>query len=224
MRDWDHHHRKAMKSNSSYHWNMYKKLRNFVNKEVKSSKSRYYHELIEQSKGDSSKIWKAVNDVSSRSNKSSRPQCIVTNGVQHTYSKSIATTLNTYFASVGKSLSAKFASISPNISLKGNDTPETQFQLREIKESFVLKQLLALKTNKAIGLDKISVRLLKCASHSIYHPVTKLLNLSITTCCFPKVWKCSKVRVGTKRGPPFMDPLLDPLNTQYLFSTNSTYA
>lgn len=88
MRDRDHHHRKAMKSNSSHHWNMYKKFKNFVNKEVKSSKSRYYHELIEQSKGDSSKIWKAFNDVSSRSNKSSRPECIVASGVQHTDSNS----------------------------------------------------------------------------------------------------------------------------------------
>ena len=65
---------------------------------------------------------------------------------------------------------------------------------------FVLKQLLALKTNKAIGLDKISAKLLKCVSHSIYQSVTKLLNLSTTTCCFPEVWKCSKVTALFKSG------------------------
>jgi hypothetical protein len=41
MQDRDYHHRKAAKSNKTYHWNMYKQLRNFVNKEVKSAKSKY---------------------------------------------------------------------------------------------------------------------------------------------------------------------------------------
>ena len=50
----------------------------FVNKEVKSAKSKYYCELIEQSKGDSRRIWKAVNEGSSRDNKSSTSQYIVT--------------------------------------------------------------------------------------------------------------------------------------------------
>jgi hypothetical protein len=74
MQDRDYHHRKAVKSNKTYHWNMYKQLRNFVNKEVKSAKSKHYCELIEQSKGDYSRIWKAVNELSSRDNKSSTPQ------------------------------------------------------------------------------------------------------------------------------------------------------
>ena len=40
--------------------------RNFVNREIKSSKSNYYCNLIEESKGDSSMVWKAVNEASSR--------------------------------------------------------------------------------------------------------------------------------------------------------------
>ena len=43
-------------------------------------------------------------------------------------------------------------------------------------ESFGLQQLCSLKPNKAIGLDRISARLLKCASFSICSSVTKLLN------------------------------------------------
>ena len=49
-RDRDYHHRKAVKSNSSYHWEMYRKLRNFVNEEIKSSKSKYYCELLRRVK------------------------------------------------------------------------------------------------------------------------------------------------------------------------------
>ena len=42
MRDCDYHYRKAVKSNSEFHWNMYKKLKCLVNKQVKKSKADYY--------------------------------------------------------------------------------------------------------------------------------------------------------------------------------------
>ena len=42
MRDRDYHHRKAVKSNSSYHWEMYRKLRNSVNK------SKYYLTIMNE--------------------------------------------------------------------------------------------------------------------------------------------------------------------------------
>ena len=78
--------------------------------------------------------------------------------------------------------------------------PKSQLQLAELEESFVLQQLLALKTNKAIGLDKISARLLKNSAHTIALSVTKLLNLSIKTGKFPKLWKCSKITALFKSG------------------------
>ena len=39
MRDWDFHHAKAIKTNSKYHWDMFRKMKNFVNKEVKKCKA-----------------------------------------------------------------------------------------------------------------------------------------------------------------------------------------
>jgi uncharacterized protein (DUF2252 family) len=156
---------------------MYKKLRNFVNKEVKSAKARYYCKLIEQSKGNSSRIWKAVNEISSRDNKSSTPQYILTDGTVHTL----------------RLLAAKFTTVSQTFTASPTHVPETMFELEEVQESYVLAQLQTLKTNKAIGLDKISARLLKCASCSISKSITKLLNLSIKSNHFLKIWKCAKV-------------------------------
>ena len=71
MKDRDFHHRKAVKTNSVFHWACYRKLRNRVNREVKAAKSRYYCDLMLEAKGDSGKIWQAVNEVSSRKAKSS---------------------------------------------------------------------------------------------------------------------------------------------------------
>ncbi|CAH3020712.1 unnamed protein product, partial [Porites evermanni] len=109
MKDRDFHHRKAVKTNSAFHWARYRKLRNRVNREVKAAKSKYYCDLILEAKGDSGKIWKAVNEVSSRKTKSSSPQCIVVDGVEHTTPASIASVLNCYFSSIGRSLANKIS-------------------------------------------------------------------------------------------------------------------
>ena len=64
----------------------------------------------------------------------------------------------------------------------------------------MLQQHLTLKTNKAISLDKIRASLLKNSAHTIALSVTKLLNLSIKTGKFPKLWKCSKITALFKSG------------------------
>ena len=46
------------------------------------------------------------------------------------------------------------------------------FSFCSITESFVLKPLKTLKTNKAIGLDRISARLLKDYTDQTFQPVT----------------------------------------------------
>ena len=115
MRDRNYHLRKAQKSNSTYHWGMYRKLRNFVNREIKSSKSNYYCNLIEESKGDSSMVWKAENEASSRNVSSSISQYIIASGVQYNDPKSIATALNDYFVSVGRLLAEKFSQSLNNV-------------------------------------------------------------------------------------------------------------
>ena len=50
------------------------------------------------------------------------------------------------------------------------------FQLKEISEKEVREQLLTVKANKAIGLDNISARLLKCGALEITPSITKILN------------------------------------------------
>ena len=115
IRDRNYHLRKAQKSNSTYHWGMYRKLRNFVNREIKSSKSNYYCNLIEESKGDFSMVWKAVNEASSRNVSSSISQYIIASGVQYNDPKSIATALNVYFVSVGRLLAEKFSQSLNNV-------------------------------------------------------------------------------------------------------------
>ena len=96
MRDREFHHSKAIKIKSSHHWKMYKKLRLYVNKQVRKCKSDYYQDLILKNKGNPTKLWKTLNDVTGRKNTPS-VTCIVADNVTYTDSKSIAETLNLFF-------------------------------------------------------------------------------------------------------------------------------
>ena len=140
-----------------------------------------------------------MNEVCYRNSTSESVQCIISDGIQHTTPKSIASAMNSFFASIGKRLADKITTTWPSCN-SSTDLLKSQFQLAELEESFVPQQLLALKTNKAIGLDKISARLLKNSAHTIALSVTKLLNLSIKTGKFPKLWKCSKITALFKSG------------------------
>ena len=105
-RDWIH--RKALKSNSSQHWNTYRKLRNKVNCLVKSGKMKYYSDLFQDAKGNAKKkVWNEINEVCYRNSTSESVQCIISDEIQHTTPKSIASAMNSFFASIGKRLADK---------------------------------------------------------------------------------------------------------------------
>ena len=56
------------------------------------------------------------------------------------------------------------------------------------------------KTNKAIGLDNFSARLLKDSATIISASLTRLFNLSLETHIFPSLWKFGKVTELFKKG------------------------
>ena len=106
--------------------------------------------------------------------------------------------LNFHFATIEKILADKIPSVN-RVSSSSNKHSES-FEIKEVSEVEVLEQLLSLKPNKVIGLDSVSARLLKYDAHSPCPSVTKLLNLSIRSKKFPRIWKCSKVTALFKSG------------------------
>ena len=66
MRDRDAAKRKAMASNDTRDQANYKKLRNTINNNIKTSKASYYSHAFSQSKGNSRKTWQNINELTSR--------------------------------------------------------------------------------------------------------------------------------------------------------------
>ena len=76
----------------------------------------------------------------------------------------------------------------------------SSFELQPVTTEFVKGQLSQLKTNKAVGRDKISANLLRDGASVIVSPLCYIINLSLTSGQFPKSWKCANVNTLFKQG------------------------
>ena len=138
---------------------MYKKMRNFVNKEVKKCKAKYYSDLINKNKGNLSELWKTFNEITSKKSNSTITS-IEANSVLYTETNEIAQALNTHFPRIGTKLAAKIKKKLRLIASNSRkffppafsqwNSNNKSFSFHSIRESFVLKQLKTLKTNKGI--------------------------------------------------------------------------
>ena len=106
-RDRDYQWKQAQKSNNSqYQWQMYRKLKNCANSEEKKLKSGCYYRLIEDAKGDSSKMWKAIKETLPSNH--NEINVVFSHGKLQTDPRGIAETLNNHFSSIGKRLAKAF--------------------------------------------------------------------------------------------------------------------
>ena len=193
MHEREYHQKQAHKTNLEYHWQQFRELRNLVNNQVKLAKSKYYQNSVNANKNNPSNLWKTLNELTSRTKSGTNPSCIISEEKPVTDQKSIATTLNEYFTSIGTKLADKIK----NTFRTRNPSPATDlpysFEFEEVDESFVLRELSLLKTNKATGLDQINAKLLKDSVSTIVSSLTKIFNASLLSQTFPDVWKKGKI-------------------------------
>ena len=171
---------------------------------MQKCKAEYYSNLISENKSNPSALWKTLNDITSRK-QSSPISCIESDGVTYCDNPSIAKILNVHFSTIGTKLAMKLKSFItlPSPPVRSTDLPK--FAFKPITEEFVHGQLKQLRTNKAIGLDNISARLLKDSASVTSKSLTKLFNQSLVTYTFPSLWKFGKVSALFKKGDRF-DP------------------
>ena len=130
--DRDYFHRKAQRSNGKYHWNMYRKLRNYANREEKHLKSKYFCNLIEESKSDSQKMWSTIKKVLPTNVTQQEVSSVMYNNKTYTNDKDIASVFNKHFSSIGHKLT---------IVVLLHPCTDTRFELKPIPVDFVYDRL-----------------------------------------------------------------------------------
>lgn len=197
MNKCDCHLKKAKGNKCSIQWRLYRDLRNKVTHSIKKAKYDYYTNLISNSKSSAKDFWRAFKQTLPSSKSSSRITSLLADGTLVTLAQSIASAFNSFCVNVGKSLAEK---IVPELYTAKAMVCHSTFSLQPISEDFVSSSISSLKTNKAVGLDKISACLLKDAVDVITPSLTALFNLSFQTRTFPSIWKTAKVISLFKKG------------------------
>ncbi|XP_031552626.1 uncharacterized protein LOC116289836 [Actinia tenebrosa] len=84
--------------------------------------------------------------------------------------------------------------------VKSRKDPSITFTIPSITKPQVIASLLKISPNKAVGIDKISARLLRIAAPAIASSLTRIINFSFESGVFPKRWKLAKITPLFKAG------------------------
>ena len=111
----------------------------------------------------------------------------------------IANTFNSFFAEIGSKLASD---ISPTYTdpVKFIQPYGSEFTFRAITTVNLIQTIRKISLNKAPGLDKIPIKLIKLAGDAIYDSLLHIFNLVLDTGVFPDDLKLAKITTIYKEG------------------------
>ena len=196
-----------MSCSSKNDWSKYKRTKCYVTNLVRKSKRIYFQRSIDDNKGNPKGIWKALKSLTKSQRSTKVTELRREDGTLVTDTSAMANMLNEYFVNIAQELNQSQASpVSFDSSLLEEsvsstvDNFVTQFNIPFITVQETQKFIDNLSSSKATGADEISVKVLKLVSPVFVQPLTRLINLSIQSGCFPTKWKIARVTPLFKDG------------------------
>ena len=132
--------------------------------------------------------------------------CIVYKSAsQKTYPKDtklLADEFNQFFASVGENTVKKINALAEKFSYEPNEPafvpreypPSEESALHStVKWEQVERIIIAMSTNKALGIDKVPIRALKYSLSAILPSITSIISATFQSSTFPSCWKIAEV-------------------------------
>ena len=200
MKTRDDWRKKAKKTNDPLSWTAYRYFRQEVKREIRIAEQEFVAEQILRNPNNTNNIWKAIRHCIP--NKSTSQRIFSKND------KTVADEFNQFFVSVGQSTVDKIPSLANECNLTLNQnyfTPRQyalsdQFTLSTIDYKQIERIITMMPSNKAPGIDKIPIRVIKDCLNPIVHTITSIVNASFLTCVFPSKWKTAEVTPIPKDG------------------------
>ena len=158
----------------------FKLARNSLTNMKRELKKKYYGASLTLVHGDSRRTWKVLNQlVYNRSDRGTIDcQKILINQREVTSNIEIATSFNQYFVNVGNSLASHY---SCDISYVPEGDVNPKFSFQPVTSVYVGNLILKLKNKSNDQGDGITNKILKECLEPLCSPITRLINLSITS-------------------------------------------
>ena len=178
-----------------------KKYRNSINKVIKVSKVKYYHQYFNINKRNLLKVWEGIKEIiHCKSNTGQTVNSLRINGSLSTNQNQIANSFNTFFCNIPKEIEKKLIPASTSFSYYVTDPVKNSLFMRPTDEKEIEQKIKAMKDNKALGPNSIRTKILKVHSKTLSKPLAELINLSLNQGKFPTILKIAKVIPIHKRG------------------------
>ena len=188
----------------------YCRQRNAVQRDVKFAKADYFRRKLNESKGDSGKLWKHLRSLGySSKNVEGSSIVLENNGVKYFGLSDVSRLFNEFYTSVASDLvsrlpspSGLFSPISHLFSdfYRQKGCHRRRFVLMPVNGGFIRGALEDMKPNKSTGLDDISARFLKDGVDFLVGPIGHIVNTSIMTESVPDTFKEARVTPLYKKG------------------------
>ena len=180
---------------------LYKKFRNRVVSELRTSKVNYYKKFFSDHKSSMKMLWSGIKSIINiKYNKFHNISQIVQNGVVIDDPKEIATVFNQYFTNVASKIDNEIPrSRKSPLDYLGNKC-ESRFFLSPTDSAEIENVIAELKKGKASGPYSIPGHFLKLLSHVLAPCLEILINESFTTGIFSAKLKVAKVIALHKKG------------------------
>ena len=200
MRTRDNWKKIGKKSKDPYAWLQYKICWREVKREIRLAEREYVNQQIQNNKNNTNCIWKSI--------RSCIPKKLT---IQRSYSKdhkSVANEFNHFFSSVGENTIKKEMAattecnyiLGRNSFQARNHPTSEQFSFTPVKCYQVKAIIKKMAPNKAPGIDKIPIWIIRDYLEAISYPLSSIINTSLLTACFPNAWKIAEVKPIPKEG------------------------
>ena len=158
---------------------------------MRSAKIQYYATQFVNHKKNPKQAWKTINDILGQNQKQNTVNKIKLPGKTVTSTKELVEVFNDHFTNIGPKLAE---TIEHDNSCSFRDFIAQQesvagFYFQPVNVTMVYKLITKLSTSKAIGIDKISAKILKAAAPAIAQSLTKIFN----------IWGQNDFELGAKR-------------------------
>ena len=183
---------------SAQYQNLKTNLRTYnkiLKKNIREAKMMYYQERFSHFEKDIKNTWKTISSIISKTeNNNILPEKMQINNNIVTDPLQIANEFNHFFQNIGPHLASNInapqhKSFTDYLDLAQN--PE--FSFKNVTEVEIHKIIDRLKPKTSVGIDGISVKLLKEIKNIIIKPLTLIVNQSLISGTFPKLLKIAKI-------------------------------
>ena len=180
---------------------------------MKAAEENFYHNLFNDTKTATTKLWKTLGDIINPSKvKKRRGLSKLFTGNEYIKNKNeISNQMNYYFCTIGGKLAAEIPQGNHPRSYMKNRINETIF-LEPIFDNEITMEIKNLNNRKSPGPDNISPKILKACEPFIKTPLTKLFNYSIETATYPSKLKLAKVLALHKKKSIYLPENYRPIS------------